>query len=161
MDEELHHPLAFHNRTLKVFEVEVASGASILLHCHDQDTIAIAIGEQRSCSSASQASRTRARKMRTPRFGFSEAATCIRGASMGLRRITRLPSSSCTGKEIFTMFARKSCPANRYIVRGVLRRGANRAARLTSANRNLSRIRPKFGSCRRHPVVQSISRRSR
>jgi hypothetical protein len=46
MDHEPHHHLALHNDYVKVFNVEVAPGDSIILHSHDQDTIAIAIGEQ-------------------------------------------------------------------------------------------------------------------
>jgi quercetin dioxygenase-like cupin family protein len=46
MDHEPHHHLALHNNYVKVFNVEVAPGDSIILHSHDQDTIAIAIGEQ-------------------------------------------------------------------------------------------------------------------
>jgi quercetin dioxygenase-like cupin family protein len=46
MDQEPHHHLALHNDFVKVFKVEVAPGDSIVLHRHDQDTVAIAIGEQ-------------------------------------------------------------------------------------------------------------------
>jgi hypothetical protein len=46
MDQEPHHHLALQNSYVKVFNVEVAPGDSIVLHRHDQDTIAIAIGEQ-------------------------------------------------------------------------------------------------------------------
>lgn len=46
MDQEPHHHLALHNDYVKVFNVEVAPGDSILLHRHDQDTVAIAIGDQ-------------------------------------------------------------------------------------------------------------------
>jgi len=46
MDHEPHHHLALHNDYVKVFNVEVAPGDSIILHSHDQDTIAIAIGDQ-------------------------------------------------------------------------------------------------------------------
>jgi hypothetical protein len=46
MDHEPHHHLALHNDYVKVFKVEVSPGDSIILHRHDQDTIAIAIGEQ-------------------------------------------------------------------------------------------------------------------
>src|ERR1700730_7407843 len=46
MDQEPHHHLALHNEVVKVFKVEVSPGDSIVLHRHDQDTIAIAIGEQ-------------------------------------------------------------------------------------------------------------------
>ena len=46
MDQEPHHHLALHNDYVKVFNVEVSPGDSIILHRHDQDTIAIAIGEQ-------------------------------------------------------------------------------------------------------------------
>jgi len=46
MDHEPHHHLALHNDYAKVFNVEVAPGDSIILHSHDQDTIAIAIGDQ-------------------------------------------------------------------------------------------------------------------
>lgn len=46
MDQEPHHHLALHNEYVKVFKVEVSPGDSIVLHRHDQDTIAIAIGEQ-------------------------------------------------------------------------------------------------------------------
>lgn len=46
MDHEPHHHLALHNDYVKVFNVEVSPGDSIILHSHDQDTVAIAIGEQ-------------------------------------------------------------------------------------------------------------------
>jgi hypothetical protein len=46
MDQEPHHHLALQNEYVKVFKVEVSPGDSIVLHRHDQDTIAIAIGEQ-------------------------------------------------------------------------------------------------------------------
>src|SRR5215831_1914536 len=47
MDQEPHHHLALHNDEVKVFAVQVSPGDSIVLHRHDQDTIAIAIGEQK------------------------------------------------------------------------------------------------------------------
>src|SRR6202140_1155717 len=46
MDHEPHHHLALQNDYVKVFNVEVSPGDSIILHSHDQDTIAIAIGDQ-------------------------------------------------------------------------------------------------------------------
>jgi len=46
MDHEPHHHLALHNDYVKVFNVEVSPGDSIVLHSHDQDTVAIAIGDQ-------------------------------------------------------------------------------------------------------------------
>src|SRR6202166_4927840 len=46
MDQEPHHHLSLQNDYVKVFNVEVSPGDSIVLHRHDQDTIAIAIGEQ-------------------------------------------------------------------------------------------------------------------
>jgi hypothetical protein len=46
MDQEPHHHLALQNDFVKVFKVEVAPGDSIVLHRHDQNTVAIAIGEQ-------------------------------------------------------------------------------------------------------------------
>jgi uncharacterized Zn-binding protein involved in type VI secretion len=46
MDQEPHHHLSLQNEYVKVFKVEVSPGDSIVLHRHDQDTIAIAIGEQ-------------------------------------------------------------------------------------------------------------------
>jgi quercetin dioxygenase-like cupin family protein len=46
MDHEPHHHLVLHNDYVKVFNVEVAPGDSIILHSHDQDTVAIAIGDQ-------------------------------------------------------------------------------------------------------------------
>jgi uncharacterized Zn-binding protein involved in type VI secretion len=46
MDQEPHHHLTLQNDYVKVFRVEVAPGDSIVLHKHDQDTIAIAIGDQ-------------------------------------------------------------------------------------------------------------------
>jgi quercetin dioxygenase-like cupin family protein len=46
MDQEPHHHLALRNDYVKVFRVEVLPGDSIVLHRHDQDTIAIAIGDQ-------------------------------------------------------------------------------------------------------------------
>jgi quercetin dioxygenase-like cupin family protein len=46
MDQEPHHHLSLQNSYVKVFKVEVAPGDSIGMHRHDQDTIAIAIGDQ-------------------------------------------------------------------------------------------------------------------
>ncbi len=46
MDQEPHHHLALHNDFVKVFKVEVAPGDSIVLHRHDGDTVAIAVGDQ-------------------------------------------------------------------------------------------------------------------
>lgn len=46
MDQVPHHYLALHNDYVKVFNVVVPPGDSIVLHRHDQDTIAIAIGDQ-------------------------------------------------------------------------------------------------------------------
>jgi hypothetical protein len=46
MDHEPHHHLELHNDYVKVFNVAVEPGDSIILHSHDQDTIAIAIGDQ-------------------------------------------------------------------------------------------------------------------
>lgn len=46
MDHKPHHHLALHKDYVKVFNVEGAPGDSIILHSHDQDTIAIAIGDQ-------------------------------------------------------------------------------------------------------------------
>jgi quercetin dioxygenase-like cupin family protein len=46
MDQEPHHHLSLKNDYVKVFKVEVAPGDSILMHSHDQDTIAIAVGDQ-------------------------------------------------------------------------------------------------------------------
>jgi len=46
MDHEPHHHLALHNDHMKVFNVLVSPGDSIILHSHDQDTVAIAISEQ-------------------------------------------------------------------------------------------------------------------
>lgn len=46
MDHEPHHHLALHNDYVKVFNVQVSPGDSIILHSHDQDTVAIAIGDQ-------------------------------------------------------------------------------------------------------------------
>jgi len=46
MDQEPHHHLVLQNEYVKVFNVEVSPGDSIVLHRHDQDTVAIAIGDQ-------------------------------------------------------------------------------------------------------------------
>jgi uncharacterized Zn-binding protein involved in type VI secretion len=46
MDKEPHHHLNLQNDYVKVFKVAVSPGDSIALHRHDQDTVAIAIGEQ-------------------------------------------------------------------------------------------------------------------
>src|ERR1700730_10051579 len=46
MDHEPHHHLVLHNDYVKVFSVLVSPGDSIILHSHDQDTVAIAIGDQ-------------------------------------------------------------------------------------------------------------------
>jgi quercetin dioxygenase-like cupin family protein len=46
MDQEPHHHLSLKNDYVKVFRVEVAPGDSILMHSHDRDTVAIAIGDQ-------------------------------------------------------------------------------------------------------------------
>src|ERR1700758_2947943 len=46
MDQEPHHHLVMRNDLVKIFNVVVAPGDSIVLHRHDGDTIAIAIGDQ-------------------------------------------------------------------------------------------------------------------
>jgi uncharacterized Zn-binding protein involved in type VI secretion len=46
MDQEPHHHLVLQNDYAKVFSVEVSPGDSIVLHRHDGDTVAIAIGDQ-------------------------------------------------------------------------------------------------------------------
>src|SRR5579864_507342 len=46
MDQEPHHHLVLQNDYVKVFNVEVSPGDSIVLHRHDGDTVAIAIGDQ-------------------------------------------------------------------------------------------------------------------
>lgn len=46
MDHEPRHHLVLYNEYVKVFDVQVSPGDSIILHSHDQDTVAIAIGEQ-------------------------------------------------------------------------------------------------------------------
>ena len=45
MDHEPHHHLILHNDSVKVFNLLVSPRDSIILHSHDQDTIAIAIGD--------------------------------------------------------------------------------------------------------------------
>jgi hypothetical protein len=46
MDHEPHHHLTVQNDFVKIFDVRVSPGDSIILHSHDKDTVAIAIGEQ-------------------------------------------------------------------------------------------------------------------
>ena len=46
MDQEPHHHLVLQNEFVKVFNVEVSPGDLIVLHRHDQNTVAIAIGDQ-------------------------------------------------------------------------------------------------------------------
>lgn len=46
-DQEPHHHLVLNNDFVMVFNVVVAHAGSIALHRHDQDTVAIAIGDQR------------------------------------------------------------------------------------------------------------------
>jgi hypothetical protein len=46
MDHEPHHHLVLQNDYVKVFSAQAVPGDSLILHSHDQDTIAIAIGEQ-------------------------------------------------------------------------------------------------------------------
>ena len=46
MDHEPHHHLVLQNAFVKIFDVRVSPGDSIILHSHDQDTVAIAIGDQ-------------------------------------------------------------------------------------------------------------------
>ena len=46
MDREPHHHLALEKSYVKVFDVRVSPGDSIVMHRHDQDTVAIAIGDQ-------------------------------------------------------------------------------------------------------------------
>ena len=46
MDHEPHHHLVLQNGFVKIFDVRVSPKDSIILHSHDQDTVAIAIGEQ-------------------------------------------------------------------------------------------------------------------
>ena len=45
MDQEPHHHLTLQNDYVKISEVEVSPGDPIVLHHHDQDTVAIAIGD--------------------------------------------------------------------------------------------------------------------
>jgi hypothetical protein len=47
MDQEPHHHLVMKNDFVKIFNVVVAPGDSIVLHRHDGDTVAIAIGDQK------------------------------------------------------------------------------------------------------------------
>jgi hypothetical protein len=46
MDQEPHHHLVMENGLFKIFNVVVAPGDAIVLHRHDHDTVAIAIGDQ-------------------------------------------------------------------------------------------------------------------
>jgi hypothetical protein len=46
MAEEPHHHLALHNEYVNVYNAEAAAGDSLLLHRHNKDAIAIAIGDQ-------------------------------------------------------------------------------------------------------------------
>lgn len=46
MNKEPHHHLVFHNDYLNLFDVRVAVGDSIVLHRHDHDALAIAVGDQ-------------------------------------------------------------------------------------------------------------------
>jgi hypothetical protein len=103
------HHLALHNDYVKVFNVEVSPGDSIVLHSHDQDTVAIAIGEQLVTVGIPGKPDVH-RKMPMPRFGSSARATCIPRTSMGTLLITRLRWSSCTRRPTFTMSAAEILP---------------------------------------------------
>jgi hypothetical protein len=46
MNDEPHHHLALHNDYINVFKVQVRAGDAIAVHRHDDDTIAVAIGDQ-------------------------------------------------------------------------------------------------------------------
>jgi quercetin dioxygenase-like cupin family protein len=46
MAEEPHHHLALHNDYVNVYNAEAAAGDSLLLHRHNKDAVAIAIGDQ-------------------------------------------------------------------------------------------------------------------
>jgi len=46
MAEEPHHHLALHNDYVNVYNAEAAPGDSLLLHRHNHDAVAIAIGDQ-------------------------------------------------------------------------------------------------------------------
>lgn len=46
MAEEPHHHLALHNDYVNVYNAEAAAGDSLLLHRHNHDAVAIAIGDQ-------------------------------------------------------------------------------------------------------------------
>jgi len=46
MNEESHHHLVLHNNYINVFKVEVVPGDTIAMHRHQDDTIALAIGDQ-------------------------------------------------------------------------------------------------------------------
>src|ERR1700674_1566366 len=46
MTEEPHHHLALHNDYVNVYNAEAAPGDSLLLHRHNHDAVAIAIGDQ-------------------------------------------------------------------------------------------------------------------
>jgi hypothetical protein len=92
MDHEPHHHLALHNDYVKVFNVEVSPGDSIVLHSHDQDTVAIAIGDQLVTVGIPVKPDVR-QKMRTPRSGCSGPATSTPHTSMGTPPTTPLRSS--------------------------------------------------------------------
>lgn len=88
----LHHHLALHNEYVKVFDVEVSPGDSIVLHSHDQDTIAIAIGDQLVTVGIPGKPDVH-QKMRTPKSGCSGPATSTPHTLMGTPPTTPLPSS--------------------------------------------------------------------
>ncbi len=46
MDQEPHHHLVLHNSLVNVFDAKAGAGDSLLLHRHDHDAVAIAIGNQ-------------------------------------------------------------------------------------------------------------------
>jgi hypothetical protein len=46
MDHEPHHHLVFHNSYVNVFYAKATPGDALLLHRHDHDAVAIAIGDQ-------------------------------------------------------------------------------------------------------------------
>ena len=106
MDHEPHHHLALHNDYVKVFKVEVSPGDSIVLHSHDQDTVAIAIGDQLVTVGIPGKPDVH-QKNADAQVRLQRSATSTPHTSMGTRPITPLPWNSCSRRPIFTMSAPK------------------------------------------------------
>jgi len=144
MDEEPHPHLALHNDYVKMFTVEVVRGDSILLHRHDQDTIAIAIGEQLVTvgipGKPDVHQKNADAQVRLQRSGYMHS-THVDGDAPCHTVAGKLMHAQTT----FHKVCAEILPGQPLKCIGAFCGGANRVACPASANRNSSRIRLKRG----------------